>query len=71
MNLKDALIRAARTVAQTAVGVLVGFPVMESIFDFKVIGSTYAAAAIIGIHAGVISFLQNVAEDNTALSVPK
>lgn len=71
MQVKSAFIRAIRTAAQTAAAVLAAVTIFGTAIDLKVVGNLYYAAAVVGAHAGVISFLQNVAEDNTDVDVPK
>lgn len=72
LNVKRAAIRAVRTAAQAAAGVLSGLALASMLgLEIAVIGSVYLAAVLVGVNAGVISFLQNVAEDNTAIDVPK
>lgn len=72
MNLKNAAIRGVRTFAQALAGLLLSFPVFATLLEVEVavrqqLGVALANAALIG----VISFLQNVGEDNTSVEVPK
>lgn len=72
MNLKDAAIRGVRTFAQALAGLLLSVPVFNTLLEVEVavrqqFGVALANAALIAI----ISFLQNVGEDNTAVNVPK
>lgn len=70
MRVKRAAIRAVRTAAQAAAAVLLAVTLGTTI-DFNVVGNSYLAAVVVGAHAGVISFLQNIAEDNTDIDIPK
>jgi lipoate-protein ligase A len=70
MKVKDAGIRALRTALQVFAATL-GAVALGTAVDFKVGGSAYVAAGVLALHAGVIAFAQNLAEDNTDLEVPK
>lgn len=72
MDIKAAAIRGVRTFCQSLAGLLLSVPVFATLLDVSVavrqqLGVALANAALIG----VISFLQNVAEDNTDIDVPK
>lgn len=70
MNWRDAAKRAVRTAAQAAAAVLVGIPLASFVgLELAVVGSAYLTAAFIGVNAGLISFLQNVGEDNSSVQV--
>lgn len=69
--MKSAAIRALRTAAQTLAGALVGLPTVQNVLDIQEIGNPLAVALYVAVLAGVVSFLQNVAEDNTSLNIPK
>lgn len=68
---KRAAIRAIRTAAQTLAGSLVALPTANSIIDVAQVREPLAVAAYVSTLAGVVSFLQNIAEDNSSLDVPK
>lgn len=71
MQVKQAFVRAVRTAAQAMAGALTGLPVVEAVTDIKVVGAGYIVAAFIATNAGAIAFLQNIAEDNTSIHIPK
>lgn len=72
MKFKDAAIRGVRTFAQALAGLLLSVPVFQTLLEVEVavrqqLLVALANAALIG----VVSFLQNVGEDNTSVEVPK
>lgn len=71
LNVKDAGIRAVRTFFQTFAAGLIGLPIASAISEIKVVGGAFLLVLYSSILAAGISFAQNVAEDNTALDVPK
>ena len=68
--MKDALIRAARTFVQTAVGVylagLVGGPVLADLYNVDLLSSARAAGIV-----AVLSFVQNWLESTASVSYSK
>jgi hypothetical protein len=70
MNIKDAFVRGVRTAAQTFVGLAIIGPI-ASIGDVKGTATTFGYAAIGALAAGLVSFVNNIAEDNTSFQLPK
>jgi hypothetical protein len=73
MRVKDAFVRAVRTAAQafvaaSAIGVVSAF---RDLADVKKAGVSLLLAAAFGVASGVVSFAQNIAEDNTAVPTVK
>ena len=71
MQVRDAFIRACRTAAQTFVGAVVLVAPIASVTDVKRVGVSIAFAAITALAAGIVAFVQNIAEDNTSFQLPK
>lgn len=71
MKIKDALIRAARTAAQALAAALIGLSGPEVVTDIPAKVATILLALWVAFLAGVVAFLQNIAEDNTTLNLPK
>lgn len=73
MILKDAFVRAVRSAAQAFVAgvVLTGVGAFESIDEVKGTGIQFAFAAVYACFVGLVSFVQNIAEDNTSAQLPK
>ncbi len=79
MRVKDAFIRAARTAAQTLTAVvLVVAPIVNALPEgFKVGGvnvktaTSFVFGLLAAVAAGLVSFAQNLAEDNTSFQLPK
>ena len=69
MNWKDAVIRAVRTFAQTAIGAFLATGALSS-GDWTVIQAAGVSAGIAGLTA-LLSFVQNLLEDNTAVKTIK
>ena len=70
MNFKDAVVRAARTFLQTAIGAFVASGVLTGPLDLDALESAGVAAAIAGLSA-LLSFVQNLLEDNTPVKTIK
>lgn len=77
MRVKDAAVRAVRTAIQgaaAALGVFYATVQADGVVDLveiKAKGQPLAYGLFLAVVAGVISFAQNVAEDNTDVDVPK
>lgn len=73
MKVKDAFVRATRTVLFTFVGLvgLTGVPAFNSVDDVKAKGIAWGFSAVAAVFVGVVNFANNVAEDNTAYQLPK
>lgn len=72
MNFKNAAVRAVRTFCQSLAGLLLSVPVFHTVMDVDLAVRQVLVVAL--ANAGLIAtiaFLQNVAEDNTAVDVPK
>lgn len=71
MNVKDAAIRAVRTFFQTAIGAFLATGVLANgTVDLEGLQVAAVAAGIAGVSA-VLTFLQNLLEDNTNVNIPK
>lgn len=73
LKVKRALIRAVRTFCQVAAASILGIPAITAITGGAVVGLGMALA-VVGVNAGLaglVSFLQNIAEDNTSVDIPK
>jgi hypothetical protein len=73
MKLKGAFIRAIRSalqafVAASGIGALA---VLRDWADIKQLGISLALALVFALATFIVSFAQNVIEDNTSLSIPK
>ena len=69
MKLREAVIRAFRTAAQTAAASIAVIPILNAVTEAAITGLG-ESLAVIGINsglAGLVAFLQNIAEDNTGL----
>lgn len=64
--MKRALIRAARTAAQTFAAALVALPTVGSIGDIKTVAEPVAVAVYTALVAFAVSFLHNIAEEGRA-----
>lgn len=79
MQIKDAVVRTARTVAAVIVGVtLVLAPVVNALPpDLEVAGvnihkaTSFAFASLVALAAGLVTLATNLAEDNTRFQLPK
>jgi hypothetical protein len=77
MKVKDAGIRALRTIVQAAaaaVGVFYAAVAADGVVDIveiKAKGEPLAYGIFLAVVAATIAFLQNLTEDNTDLNVPK
>lgn len=67
--MRDSFVRALRTFAQTLAGALVALPTVDVVTNIKDIGNPLIVALYTAILAGVVSFLQNVAEDATGKGI--
>lgn len=70
MNVKDAGIRALRTALQAFVGAAV-LTNITAVSDIKSEAARFGYAAAAGAFAGIVSFAQNLAEDNTSVPTVK
>jgi hypothetical protein len=70
MNIKDAALRAVRTALQAFVGAAV-LTNISQVADIKSEATRFAYAAAAGAFAGIVSFAQNLAEDNTSIPAVK
>lgn len=61
--MKDAFLRAARTAAQTLAGCLVALPTVDSVAGVRTIGEPLLVGIYVAFIAGVVSLLQNLAEN--------
>lgn len=72
MSFNNAFVRAIRTGAQTLAALLLSVPVFNTLLDVQLaVRQVFAVAVANAALAAVIAFLQNVAEDNTDIDVPK
>lgn len=67
--IKRAFYRALRTAAQTLAGGLVAMPTADAVLDMRAIANPLGVAVYAAILAGVVCFLQNVAEETTDTTV--
>jgi len=71
MNIRDAAIRAVRTFVQAAIGTVLASGVVSGIVDSSTVDvSALQRVGVAAVAAGVIavlSFIQNVIEDNTSV----
>lgn len=68
MKVKDALVRAARTLGQNSIPVVGAFFAAVGAGGFASIkdaGKVLALGAFVAVGGAVVSFLQNVTEENT------
>jgi hypothetical protein len=67
--MKEAFYRALRTTLQAFVAsaVVVNIAYIKSLADIKLVGTAWAFAAVNAIVVGVVSFLHNLAEEETPL----
>jgi hypothetical protein len=70
MNIKNALVRGVRTAAQTLAAGLSTLGIVNAT-DLQLAGDKVWVMIVTAGVAGAISFLQNLAEDNSSLSIPK
>lgn len=69
--MKNALVRAVRTAAQALAAGLIALPVVTSVTQIVSLKEALVVACYQAGLAGVVAFLQNAAEDNSSLNVPK
>ena len=60
--MRSSFIRALRTAAQTLAGALIAFPTVDSVTQIREIGNPFIVALYTAFMAGLVSFLQNIAE---------
>lgn len=70
MRLKDAFVRATRAALWAFVGAI-GAPTTADAFDIAKIHYGWLFALYVAAHAFVVGFAVNLAEDNTAVQLPK
>lgn len=69
--IRRSAVRALRTTIQTFVASLLAFPVAQSVTDILVAGELWLVSLYVAVFAGLVSFLQNVAEGLTGEPIPK
>lgn len=71
MKFPNSAVRAIRTACQAAAAGLLALPVVTSLTEIVSLKEALLVVAYQTGLAGLVSFLQNIAEDKTSLSIPK
>lgn len=69
--MKNALVRAVRTAAQALAAGLIALPIVTSLTQIVSLKEAVIVACYQAGLAGVVSFLQNAAEDHSSVNIPK
>lgn len=69
--MKNALVRGIRTAAQALAAGLLALPIVTSLVEIVSLREAFTVALYQAGLAGIVSFLQNAAEDNSSLNIPK
>lgn len=71
MQIRNAIVRAVRTAIQVAAAAIPAAPVAVSTDVLKTYAAAWAFAGMLAVSAFSVALLQNLAEDNSSVNVPK